>query len=573
MTNPNRNLLSLRILLVVFAVLAALLSLRTYIADSEFWAITFSKRLGESGVAASVYMKFLFYGLLKPIYWLPLDSISHVLFARLVFAAVAASTAFVFFKIAREVLEEEISALVLTILLVSCSFYLSQSFRVRSDNLASLIAIVVLGIVIGWSRSENGKWIARAFALCLLNVLLLVTTPKSFYFLLVCGLFATILPFRSLDRSRKSLAVGVAFVAPPFLLTSSFAVAKFFRPLRWVERAFSNALEYFDASFSGLAGPGTYLTSVDFVHVFKFLAQNPFHDLFLVVSAILWFRGFRSISRTSAAYLSLFVTSLLLLVFHNQKLPFFIYSLLPFLFLGAGVAWKDTFVRLASHSRSRIFFAMFSFAMISNAGWVTYRSAVVNTNEIELSILRPLQSFLKEEKIENYYDAIGLFPRLNTLYAFPSPNDPNNPVIMKVVSNAKPDLIVYVTRMIELEPAISFMLGDSYVDIGGGIWLRAITPKRLEEKAHKRPDGYCQIGQLELAGLIEGTFTEKSRPLYFFQFDSMGFVSTVINSAEPGRDKFEWKCNGETFAISQVRPRTIPHPMDMRFIFGFDSAY
>ncbi|MES2964642.1 MAG: hypothetical protein V4760_12185 [Bdellovibrionota bacterium] len=193
-----------RVLFVLMGTLAAILSLKTYISDSEFWAITASRQLGEFGVSASIYMKFLFYGLLKPIYLLPLDNISHVLVARLEFAVIAAFTAFVFYRVAKLSVRDELGALVLTLLLVSCSFYLSQSFRVRSDNMASLIALVVLWIVIPWSRRTDGKWILHAAAVAVLNLLLLIATPKSFYFLLIGAAFTSTLPFASIEARNCS---------------------------------------------------------------------------------------------------------------------------------------------------------------------------------------------------------------------------------------------------------------------------------------------------------------------------------------------------------------------------------
>ena len=147
--------LYLRILFLFLGTLAAILSLKTYISDSEFWAITASRRLGETGASASVYMKFLFYGLLKPIYFLPLDNIAHVLVARLEFAAIGALTAYAFYRAATRAFNDVLMGLISTTLFLTCSFFLTQSFRVRSDNLASFFAILILWNVIDFAKRSD----------------------------------------------------------------------------------------------------------------------------------------------------------------------------------------------------------------------------------------------------------------------------------------------------------------------------------------------------------------------------------------------------------------------------------
>lgn len=566
--------LYLRILFVLMGTLAAILSLKTYVADSEFWAITASRQLGEPGASASIYMKFLFYGLLKLVYILPLDNISHVLFTRLEFAAIAALTAFLFFRVVKDMLEDETAALVLTLILVSCSFFLTQSFRVRSDNLASLISLFVLAIVIGHSKRTDEKWIGRGFALFFLNLALLLTTPKSFYFLLLNGGFMILLPFAGLDRARKALSVVFGFLVPPLFLASTLTLSQYFSSLRWIYRSLVVSIEYFRDSFSGLSGPGTYLSLADFTHVITFLRQNPAHDTFLVASLFAWFLGRRSRSAEKKAYLFMFVGSLAFLFFHNQKLPFFIYSMLPSLFLGAGFAWKELWPRLSAHRRfAASLFVLMSLVSLS-AVLVTRHSTKENSNDIEIESLRRLQSFIQEEKVRSYYDAIGLLPKLNRLFAFPSPNDRNNPIIMRVIANAKPDVVIYVTRMIELEPALAFFLSEAYFDIGGGVWLRSITPKILRTIV-KEENGVCLVSKKRVSDLARETFAETNERLYLFSATTP-YPATdrpIEIDLTEGPESFEWMCGKETFVLSSVRPRNLNLKLDLRFIFGFDSNY
>lgn len=570
----DRIVLYLRILFVLLGALAATLSLKVYIADSEFWAVTASHQLGQAGASASIYMKVVFYGLLKALYFLPLDNLSLVLVARLEFAAIAALTAFVFLRIAKRALGDDLAALVLTLVLVSCSFFMTQSFRIRSDNLASMIFLLVLWSTLGWQDQSKSKWMARAFAVAALNVLLLIVTPKSFYFLLIGLVFAVFLPIPSLDRRRKLSAVALAFVTPPFLIFSAFELGALVPALRWAERAYRVALEYFFDSFSGSVGVSRYLSGDDFAHVFIFLKQNPIHDFFLLASLALWASRWREIKGERRAYFAMFFASLLLLIFHNQKLPFFIFAILPPLFLGAGFVWKDIWSRFTSHRRFAPALAICLALFFLTAASATHRSISINSNDLQISTLKPLQEFLSEEK-PNYYDAIGLFPRLNRIYAFPSPSDRNNPVIMRVVSQAKPDLILYVTRTLELEPAFGFFLGESYVDLGGGIWLRSVTPSKLSKKVRAAKNGDCTLKLDDAKGLALGAFGTTKDPIQLYEVDSVGFVaiekSDLVLDSLSGPIK--WKCENKSFALARVRPRAIPHPFDLRFLFGFDASY
>ncbi|MES2964643.1 MAG: hypothetical protein V4760_12190 [Bdellovibrionota bacterium] len=366
------------------------------------------------------------------------------------------------------------------------------------------------------------------------------------------------------------LGVTMAFVMPPFLIVAAIELAGSVPSFRWIQRAFRTAIEYFLDSFSGLSGPNSYLTSADFIHVVKLIEQNPIHDSIFVASLVLWVRFWRKLPSDRLAYGVLFLFASAMLVLHNQKLPFFIYAILPCLILGAGYSWKAFWPRLLESSRFIPALAITLSLCLVTAARATFHSLTENGNDLQLATLRPLQAFIKEERIENYYDAIGLFPRLNRIFAFPSPNDRNNSVIMTVVRNAKPDLFLYVTRSLELEPALAFFLGDSYVDIGGGAWLRAVQLKKL--KASKDASGECGMAHSELGPIARERLGGDRVKL--FEFDSTGFVSLIDPEIDLAKEGWlRWPCEGKSLALSTIRPRALSRKLDLRFLFGFDSNY
>ena len=580
---PNCNMrrhkieLYFSVLLVGLAAVAAALSLTTYISDSEFWAITLAKKLGEGEPNASLAMKFIFYGLLKPLYWLPLDNVSHVLFARLEFAAIGCLTAWIFYLVARLVFSDTLGALILTLVLTTSSFFISQSFRVRSDNLASLIALIVFALTLKASRSGSSRWIRDFSVIALLNLALLAVTPKSFYFLITGATFDSLLPFQGLSRTRQILGVSIGFLLPPFLVITPLALLSRFELAHTLQAAAQSgaqsAFEYFIDSFHSSSANGSYLSATDFRHVLRFLRQNPIHDGFFIFAAFAWIKNSKNGSKTfleRRAFLALFSCVGLLLVFHNQKLPFFIYSLLPFLVLSSGVALHDVYLRFLKSARFNTIIATAATICVLSALYVAQTAVADNSNQAQVDQLRFLQSFLKEENVSFYYDGIGLLPRMNSIYSFPSPGDRHNAEILTFVKSLKPPLILYVNRLQNLEPLLTYELMNNYYDIGGGIWARAVKVESISSY-RKDGDGRCHVSKSALEEAINNNWRVRPTAITPSGLTTDGHLIHIPMSTS--NDSIDFQCGDNRVWFSALKPISTGVPIDFKYLFAFDLMY
>ena len=146
---------------------------------------------------------------------------------------------------------------------------------------------------------------------------------------------------------------------------------------------------------------------------------------------------------------------------------------------------------------------------------------------------------------------------------------------MTVVENAKPELFLYVTRAFELEPAVAFFLGNSYVDIGGGIWLRAVTPKQLATKTIRTATGSCSVRSSDLRSLIDDAFGAGVTRVHVLELrDLMSMETKSVELPAVASDStLEWSCSDGDRAILRTRPRRIARQLDLRFLFGFETNY
>lgn len=403
----------------------------------------------------------LFYFILQKIFLFPLDNVTTILAARVLFALIGLGIATLTFQIAKLIFKDSMKAWVALLLLVANTFFLGQGFRVRSDLLAALFQLLTLYTYLSWYRSQPQKMDLKTGArLGLFSLLMVLCTPKAVYPLILNSIFM----FLSwpLQINKKRFLLTVSIIVIPLLV---FAGLFFLKP-----QQLHSALQYYLNSFMEYPGHPAFFSQEGFFYLFRLLKENPIFILLFFCS--LWF--LRKVN--DALIKALYITSLLSLFIifaHNDRLPFFILSLLPLPII------------LASHSMECLYkkwsheniFSILAFYLLVNAVYFYVPMKETNNNHEQKYSIRFLEKYLAQYPKARYFDGIGALPRLTQSFAYVAPDTPGNKeYIMNVIRNQ--DLIFLSSRMFfYFQDIFEFFDDNNYVHIGGGVYAKAERPQ------------------------------------------------------------------------------------------------
>jgi hypothetical protein len=421
----------------------AYFSYHNWISDSEFWPVTLSGHFDQWRQHPSLIYKGFFHLTLGWIYWFDLDSVQHLKVAKASYSFLGVGYFCLFYLMVKKHLSEFHSLLVLLVVLTS-SLGFSQVGVIRSDFLASLLVMLYL-----YLKNDEWSWKKQGAFFLLISVLLLLTTPKSIYWVVAIWIYL----FVSLSRQQKigftkiSLVLGILGLGLVTFIDQTYLQSQIFNSfyLAWKH---NHELQQSQIQMNDLVFLSPYLKN-DWALVVLTLCM---------LIASFFSRSMSWADRTFAALISV------ALLWHEPRLPFFVGSYLFVLFLMLVPVLKDI------ERNQRVL--LFSIVILLHFSRFDLRQYYF-PNQIQFKTIGIISSFIETHSY-SVIDGLGLFPRVKKLdLTYIGPFDPvANEIFFKKIQNTKPDFLVYSGRFLNIEPEVSKFLALHYKNVGNGYWLR-----------------------------------------------------------------------------------------------------
>ncbi len=369
------------------------LAVNTRFVMDEFWHFTQPVYLFD-GIFETIWPKkavgyALFYEFSHLIGW---DATSMLIAGRLTTACLAIAITWCVYLCARSLGAERVTALLAVALLLSFSNFIERGFRLRSEPLATLFAIMAILVVIR-SGTDRAKPLLIAG---LLSGLAFVTTQKSIYFNFALGAALTIdaLIMRSVARAVKRgvlLLFGwAAAIAVYGVLLGGAAMPQvlavlFFGPA--------------ELAFNG----GSYYEGLD-AFVWQTLKRNSLQYGLVIFGLFVAASRFAKCDSAARVYFTFTLVLSALVFFHNQTWPYVFVMVLPFL----AFYCADAVVRLMLRSEmwySRVIGILVIVAVLSTLRNVQY---LAHDNRDQFALIQRAEELLAQE--DTYFDGIGMIP-------------------------------------------------------------------------------------------------------------------------------------------------------------------
>ncbi|MDZ4084976.1 MAG: hypothetical protein U1E10_18685, partial [Bdellovibrionales bacterium] len=106
-----------------------------------------------------------------------------------------------------------------------------------------------------------------------------------------------------------------------------------------------------------------------------------------------------------------------------------------------------------------------------------------------------LRKFLVSTGPVAFWDGIGLFPKMNTIFHYPSPGDRENRDLLGYAEMSKPGIVVRTSKMELLEPELFGWLTKHYASVNHFLYARIATIDPVYFRAN------CEISVTELNNL------------------------------------------------------------------------
>jgi hypothetical protein len=434
-------------------------ALTSFFSDSEFWPVTVSKQLlGVSTLEVSLYFKPTFHALLAGFHLLPIDSWAHILLARGLFAFIVFGQIYFVGKIihifqqsqknkvspptADSTNHQTLLIAIATIILFLSPMYFNQSVKIRSDHLATFIALLSIYLIL----SRPPLWSSRRiYYLVLCQLLLFGSTPRAFALgLMVCALN---LVFYWSSWSDRKIRKQLLIVTCTPLIILFFLIA----PLFW--QVIEMIKFYFLNSFS--EGFSHFQTLINWWHI---------EPQWIVMALCFWLFSFYK------KQLFLFLPGLFVCINYSLadlKTPFLLASLMPFMIWPA-IYWL-------SHlglKHKKYLFALVVILVIPYF-WTSQRSNWWSTHRYQKEVLVKTNKLLKDHPDWIFFDGMGYLPRANQILSYVGPNDYLSVWHTKrKYFEHNPTLVLYTSRLDLLGDDFRENLLSRYRAIGPNLFLR-----------------------------------------------------------------------------------------------------
>lgn len=444
----NRHLTIKQSFWPAFAILILVIyGIAYHISSSEFWPITVSKTWWTpSAFELSQLQKPLFTLLLATLHLLPLGDVTHLYLAKILFSLLGALSLYYYVKntslIAKVDLSPRIEAILLVILVALSPVILHNFFRIRSDQLTFLFAMLAV-------HSALKK---RPLKSLLTTLLIPLISIKSILLLLP-------LSFILWPHFRKYFGNISKIWKLNVVLAMSAALA-------WIIGMNLSSLLYLLDSYNS-AYPSLYLQN--YVH-------QEFSWILLSVIAIVF--SFVKMHADLRPFSAAAIASVLLILIIPQSHPYYIATLAPFLYWPLIIfVSRQLYSERSAHSKRHyatalVMLSIFQFSVLAYSGQQNRLSWIHRNNE-QFVYINKASALFEKHPDWNYLDGMGILPTRRFIRCFVSPYDDqsNNSCRQSLHSNPEPDVIIITQRLSSLGNDIFQQVESDYIQMIPNFWV------------------------------------------------------------------------------------------------------
>lgn len=450
-----------------FAVFFVYLSQRVHWSDSELWSIGLAKIAFRFENAAVDY-KFIFNLVLNALYRIPLGNFAIVQGARFEFALVGLATAGLVVRLSFLMTKDLMRSRWTLFLFCSSVVFLFQGFKVRSDLLATLLQLAVLVHFVRMREGNpSGKWnrLWADWGGLILTSALFLTTPKAVFHFLVNLTFILVAMRGSRTPARDRVYLRNTFLLP---LLGFIAIVILKR------NEFASAFEFFLGSYREAPHhpPFWSFDSAQFI-LDALVKSSPL--VALLILGLPFLGGSTNPYRRALGASSL--VALFLIFFHSDRLPFFIYSLLPLPILLAAESSFELRRQLEARSEkaAKIFVALAAFAIVVNSAIFVQGMLERANNRPQVQAQERIEKYVQDHYGFEYSDGTAVLPRDNQSFVFPAPlHEGNAQDIVNLLDRPKLMLFFFSNRMFLYFNQLYAALEERFfIQVGEGVFVRS----------------------------------------------------------------------------------------------------
>jgi hypothetical protein len=347
---------------------------------------------------------------------------------------------------------------VIVLVLLSFSNFIERSFRTIAEPLAVFFAVAALFIVLRGNADRPRTLLATG---CL-SGLSFLSTQKAIYFDAAFGiaLFTdAALARRYRDGVVRGAWLVVGWLIPIIAYCFLFGGAN---PLPIARNLVLGPVEVATVGGDVYSNLRTY--------VWQTLMRNALLYTFCFAGmALAWARIASLDGRTRMALVSTSVVAALVFA-HNQPWPYVFIMALPFVSLWC----VKLFDRIGS-DRQRLAWAVLGIAIIASFGRNIQYLKIDNASQMD--VVARAEALLAPD--ETYFDGTAMLPNrkepstlwLDRAYVLKTLRERENSEAWRILSKTPPKVILWTYRMDAIEPVISPLIRDSYVQVAPNIRL------------------------------------------------------------------------------------------------------
>ena len=461
------------VILILQFVALTFLSLTTFFADTEIWAVAQSNLpMSEAWTHRSLLYKPLFHFLLRLASWPASTSAEGFTLARALFAAVSLVHLLVLFRILKTLLPSDRFTPILSLILCLSSYmFLSRGFRIRSDLLAEPLLLFALLRTLRhpalWAQRNKSWWLMQVSTLGLaflmtpkaaLGITLLIALDAFFYMGPKTTVFLALRKHKTLTASIMAILFGYLVIqGSSYLNAASYFARGFMGPTTWNPNFFSwRSFEYVEL----------------------FFRRDPLIIALALTGAFYGLARSQGPVKNSAIKLACLYALLrwTIVIAYPEKLPFYIAALLPTLgiLLGVGLTHLGNMVPSKfSGSPAKVMLSLF--ALCVTAVW-SQDLASKNSNDRQREAWLEMESYFSRFPEAKIYDGFGAFYHRKQVYAFVAPGQKvYREGNLKHLILSEPDIVLYFDRAQLLGQEFTRYLDTHFRSHGHGLYVRTLA--------------------------------------------------------------------------------------------------
>lgn len=335
-------------------------------------------------------------------------------------------------------------------LLLGFSTFVKRGGHVRSDLLVS--TFIVLGLYL--QVLKNCKIASTFFYL-----MAMLVTPKAGLFSIPLIVFL----YKDWLFNKKVIIPFAGFFVLTIILSNT------------IQTAVLNSWNFFISSFSTQETGFSYFDPIRFIHVVRFFSENIILITFVLTILLYALLQKQNKIKIPDAILIAVSIACLIFLFYPDRLPFLIASLLPFFVLFFVLrSWRVL-------QKKWIFQGLLVISFLSFGYWA-YKIPQEHSNKEQ----RLLADWLDQQFVSmpnlSIWDPSGVLAKAKAHYFFLGPaQSKDNYGSLHFVQNGEVDIFLYTAKAFYIEPELSAGLMQHYNDLGGGVYIKRETEKKMNK--------------------------------------------------------------------------------------------